>query len=155
MSPPCRAYLSGEVRCAWKCRVCKKGFGGPILMLGMAFRQESCVSVPHCGHVWLQAGGCLRWYVFLRPYMKQAYDANGVSFGHKNAFHCEIFTQKFVRMVFVSYICSAICRKGVGGIGKASGMRSQPKTASVCTRVRTSCKCALSAKQACKCCTAQ
>ena len=72
----CGRICVWEGRCAWQVY-----HVGPILVLGMAFRQESCVSVPHCGHVWLQAGGCLMWYVFLRPYMKQASDANGVAFG--------------------------------------------------------------------------
>lgn len=38
-----------------------------------------------------------------------SYDSpcNERSLRPKNAFHCEIFTQKFVRMVFVSYLCTA------------------------------------------------
>ena len=33
----------------------------------------------------------------------------------KNTFHCEIFTQKFVRMVFALYLRTALRREGGSG----------------------------------------
>ena len=62
----------------------------------------------HLGNIWRS----------LRPYMVQP--------SAKNAFHCEIFTQKFVRMVFVSYLCNRK-RQSERQQAASSGSRSQPR----------------------------
>lgn len=55
----------------------------------------------------------------------------------KNAFHCEIFTQKFVRMVFVSYLCTALRREC--GSGKASQHKQAGAAGGCDSRSQKSC----------------
>lgn len=134
-----------------ECRVCKQCLGGHpeckqsktrpwdaySYMCGATPSVLHCAT--HCGHTLSR----------LMTQFAQPLALHGTSFG-KNAFNCEIFTQKFVRMVFVSYLCTASGNPRGSKRTQAAGESSRD-VASVCTRARTSCKCTLSAKQACKC----
>ena len=144
-----------------------------FLVCGMAFRQKSCVSVAQA--IQNKTVGCLRpcmvasmctyatfgvafgpigvcfalqWHR-LRPVLRTAFGLKMrfiVKFSHKSLsewFSCCTFAPQASRE-------AERWREAARGRRRPKAA-IQPKTASVCTRVRTSCKCTLSAKQSCKC----
>ena len=131
---------AGGAHCMWKVRACKQCLVGPP-----ACKQDK-ISPWNGQDLFAYASPCNERS--LRPYpvaetmtimtrMAPPSACIAHSLRPKNTFHCEIFTQKFVRMVFVSYLCTA---------------RGNPRGRNrVYTCVQTSCKCTLSAKQSEKC----
>ena len=102
---------------------------------------HSVVSVPYCGPVWLQAGGCLRWYVFLRPYMKQASYANGVSFGLKMRFIVKFSHKSLSEWFSCRTFAPQAARRQQGGenpqAASSGNVSASRDVSSVCTRART------------------